>query len=111
MTCAEPREPPSARDIRMVVLSSVLGTTMEWYDFFLYGMAAGLVFGRLHFPAGDPTVGTLLAFASFAIGFLSRPLGGLLFGHVGDRIGRERWAKRHSSPTAGGSPSFSAHCS
>ena len=90
MTSSEPRNPASARDIRMVVLSSVLGTTIEWYDFFLYGMAAGLVFGRLHFPADDPVVATLLAFASFAVGFLARPLGGLLFGHIGDRIGRKR---------------------
>lgn len=63
---------------------------MEWYDFFLYGIAAGLVFQRLFFPGADPIVGTLLAFATFAIGFVARPIGGLVFGHIGDRVGRKK---------------------
>ncbi|RAJ68914.1 putative MFS family arabinose efflux permease [Streptomyces sp. Amel2xB2] len=79
-----------ARGLRTVVLSSLLGTTVEWYDFFLYSTAAGLVFGELFFPTGNGTVGTMLSFATFAVGFLARPVGGLLFGHIGDRIGRKR---------------------
>ncbi|MFZ3561579.1 MFS transporter [Streptomyces sp. BH055] len=78
------------RKLRTVVLSSLLGTTVEWYDFFLYSTAASLVFGKLFFPATNGTVGTMLAFATFAVGFVARPLGGLLFGHIGDRVGRKR---------------------
>ncbi|MEC4764321.1 MFS transporter [Mycobacterium sherrisii] len=81
---------PTRAEIRTVVASSILGTTVEWYDFFLYGIAAGLVFRRLFFPSTDPLVGTLLAFATFAIGFVARPVGGLLFGHIGDRVGRKK---------------------
>ncbi|MGW8376939.1 MFS transporter [Streptomyces sp. ODS28] len=87
---AQDRQAPSARKLRTVVLSSLLGTTVEWYDFFLYSTAASLVFGKLFFPTGNGTVGTMLSFATFAVGFLVRPLGGLLFGHIGDRIGRKR---------------------
>ena len=68
----------------------MIGTTIEWYDFFLYGSAAALVFNVLFFPAGSPLVGTLLAFSSYAIGFLFRPLGGLVFGHFGDKLGRKK---------------------
>ena len=68
----------------------MIGTTVEWYDFFLYGSAAALVFGRLFFPGISPLAGTLLAFATYAIGFGARPLGGLVFGHFGDRHGRKR---------------------
>ncbi|RAX51252.1 MFS transporter [Arthrobacter sp. AQ5-05] len=71
------------------MLSCVVGTTVEWYDFFLYGMAAGLVFDKLYFPTADPLIGTLLAFATFAVGFVARPIGGLIFGHIGDKIGRK----------------------
>ncbi|MFD6275287.1 MFS transporter [Streptomyces sp. NPDC060209] len=71
------------------MLASLLGTTVEWYDFFLYSTAAGLVFNKLFFPTADGTVGTMLAFATFAVGFVARPVGGLLFGHLGDRIGRK----------------------
>lgn len=78
------------KDIRIVMLSCVVGTTVEWYDFFLYGMAAGLVFNKLFFPSDDPLIGTILAFASFAVGFVARPVGGLIFGHIGDRVGRKK---------------------
>ncbi|MFJ8207775.1 MFS transporter [Streptomyces sp. NPDC096033] len=83
---------PSARpgNIKRVVAASLVGTTIEWYDFFLYGSAAALVFNTLFFPAGDPLVGTLLAFLTYAVGFAARPLGGVVFGHFGDRIGRKR---------------------
>src|SRR5215212_5678791 len=76
--------------LRRVVLASLIGTTIEWYDFFLYGSAAALVFNKLFFPSFDPLVGTLLAFATYAVGFVARPLGGIVFGHYGDRIGRKR---------------------
>jgi len=79
----------SRDDVRRVVAASVIGATIEWYDFFLYGAVAGLVFNKLYFPANDPFVSTLLAYTTFAIGFLARPLGGLIFGHLGDRIGRK----------------------
>lgn len=78
------------KDIRIVMLSCIVGTTVEWYDFFLYGMAAGLVFNKLFFPSDDPLIGTILAFASFAVGFVARPIGGLVFGHIGDRVGRKK---------------------
>ncbi|MBB5131501.1 MHS family shikimate/dehydroshikimate transporter-like MFS transporter [Thermocatellispora tengchongensis] len=65
-----------------------MGTALEWYDFFIYGTAAALVFGDLFFPGDDPAAGTLAAFATFGVGFLFRPLGGIVFGHLGDRIGR-----------------------
>jgi MFS family permease len=81
---------PTRGEIRTVVASSILGTTVEWYDFFLYGIAAGLVFHKLFFPSADPIVGTLLAFGTFAIGFVARPVGGLIFGHIGDRVGRKK---------------------
>jgi metabolite-proton symporter len=76
--------------LRRVVLASLIGTTIEWYDFFLYGSAAALVFNRLFFPEFDPLVGTMLAFATYALGFVARPVGGIVFGHFGDRIGRKR---------------------
>ncbi|SER32184.1 metabolite-proton symporter [Lentzea xinjiangensis] len=76
--------------IKKVVGASLIGTTVEWYDFFLYGSAAALVFNKLFFPTADPLTGTLLAFTTYAIGFLARPLGGLVFGHYGDRLGRKK---------------------
>ncbi|NKE55511.1 MHS family MFS transporter [Lentzea sp. PSKA42] len=76
--------------IKKVVGASLIGTTVEWYDFFLYGSAAALVFNKLFFPTADPLNGTLLAFTTYAIGFLARPLGGLVFGHFGDRLGRKK---------------------
>ena len=72
-----------------VVAASLVGTSLEWYDFFVYGTAAALVFNKLFFPTFDPLVGTLLAFTTFAVGFVARPLGGVVFGHYGDRLGRK----------------------
>ncbi|MEB3368598.1 hypothetical protein [Saccharopolyspora mangrovi] len=80
----------SRKDVRTVITSSPMGTTVEWYDFFLYSTAASLVFDELFFPTDDPAVSTMLAFVTFFVGFVARPLGGVLFGHVGDRIGRKR---------------------
>jgi len=79
-----------ARPLRKVVWASVVGTTIEWYDFFLYGTAAALVFNREFFPNADPLTGAMLAFTTYALGFLARPLGGVVFGHFGDRIGRKQ---------------------
>ena len=75
--------------IRRVVASALVGATIEWYDFFLYGVVAGIVFNKLYFPASDPVVATLLAYTTFAVGFVTRPLGGILFGHFGDKLGRK----------------------
>jgi MHS family shikimate/dehydroshikimate transporter-like MFS transporter len=75
--------------IRQVATASFIGTTIEWYDFFLYGTAAALVFGQLFFPGEDPLIGTLLAFATYGVGFAARPFGGIVFGHFGDRVGRK----------------------
>jgi MFS transporter, MHS family, shikimate and dehydroshikimate transport protein len=72
-----------------VALASFVGSTVEWYDFFIYGTATALVFGQLFFPTENPVLGTLSAFATFGVGFLFRPLGGAFFGHFGDRIGRK----------------------
>ena len=76
-------------NIRRVVISALVGATIEWYDFFLYGVVAGLVFNKLYFPGSDPVVSTLLAYTTFAVGFVTRPLGGVIFGHFGDKIGRK----------------------
>jgi metabolite-proton symporter len=81
---------PERSSLTRVIASSLIGTTIEWYDFFLYGSAAALVFNKLFFPSFDPLVGTLLAFATYAVGFVARPLGGIVFGHYGDRIGRKK---------------------
>src|SRR5437899_1152747 len=72
-----------------VATASLIGTAIEWYDFFLYGTAAALIFNKLFFPNFDPMMGTLLAFATYALGFIARPLGGVVFGHYGDKIGRK----------------------
>jgi MFS family permease len=84
---------PSAQDAERqmapVILSSMLGTAIEWYDFFLYGTMATLVFPKLFFPKSDPVVGTLLALLTFLVGFIARPIGGAFFGHLGDRVGRK----------------------
>ncbi|QYC44975.1 Inner membrane metabolite transport protein YhjE [Nonomuraea coxensis DSM 45129] len=78
-----------ATSIKKIVAASLIGTTIEWYDFFLYGSAAALVFNQLFFPESDPLTGTLLSFLTYAVGFVARPLGGLVFGHFGDRVGRK----------------------
>lgn len=78
------------QNLRRVVISSLIGAVIEWYDFFLYGVVAGLVFNKIYFPAADPTVGTILAFATFAVGFVARPFGGIIFGHFGDKLGRKK---------------------
>ena len=72
-----------------MILAASIGSALEWYDFFLYGTAAALVFGELFFPKSDPVVGTLLSFLTFGVGFVVRPLGGILFGIMGDRFGRK----------------------
>jgi metabolite-proton symporter len=77
------------QSIRKVVVASLIGTSLEWYDFFLYGSAAALVFNKLFFPDADPLTGTLLAFATSATGFVARPIGGVVFGHYGDKLGRK----------------------
>jgi metabolite-proton symporter len=73
-----------------IVGTALAGASIEWYDFFIYGTAAATVFPALFFPKSDPLVGTLLAFGTFAVGFIARPVGGVLFGHYGDRVGRKR---------------------
>src|SRR5438270_195955 len=80
---------PSTREIQRVAFASAIGCVIEWYDFFLYGVVAGLVFNKLFFPNQDPFIGILLAYATFAVGFVARPVGGILFGHFGDRLGRK----------------------
>ncbi len=75
--------------MRAIVVASVIGTTVEWYDFLIYGTAAALVFNKLFFPGFDPLMGTLAAFATYAVGFVARPFGGAVFGHFGDRAGRK----------------------
>src|SRR5262245_60453091 len=77
------------RQLRRAIVASTVGTVIEAYDFLLYGQVAGLVFAKLYFPASDPLVGTLQAFAIYAVGFLARPVGAAIFGHYGDRIGRK----------------------
>jgi MHS family shikimate/dehydroshikimate transporter-like MFS transporter len=77
------------QSIKKVAAASFIGTTIEWYDFFLYGTAAALVFGELFFPESEPLIGTLLALGTYAVGFVARPVGGIIFGHYGDRIGRK----------------------
>lgn len=84
-----PADAVPVNSVRRVVLASFIGTTIEWYDFFLYGTAAALVFNRLFFPTLDPFAGTMASFATYAVGFFARPLGGVVFGHFGDRMGRK----------------------
>lgn len=84
---AEASPPPLMRRVALAVL---IGTTIEWFDFLIYGLSAALVFAPLFFPSADPVVGTLLAFSTFAVGFGARPIGGMVLGHFGDRIGRKK---------------------
>ncbi|MGZ5369457.1 MAG: MFS transporter [Aeromicrobium sp.] len=83
-------EAPPKSSIQKVVFASLIGTAVEWYDFFLYGSAAALVFGTLFFPESDPLTATMLAFGTYALGFVARPLGGVVFGHFGDKVGRKK---------------------
>jgi metabolite-proton symporter len=80
---------PRPVETRRVVIAGFVGTTIEWYDYFLYGTAAALVFDKLFFPNMDPLTGTMAAFGTFAVGFFARPLGGVVFGHFGDKLGRK----------------------
>jgi len=82
-------EAEHGRQLRRAVIASTIGTTIEWYDFFLYSIVTGLVFAKLFFPHSDPLVGTLEAFGIYAVGFIARPIGAAIFGHFGDRIGRK----------------------
>src|SRR5579872_2886462 len=77
------------RQLRRAVIASTIGTTIEWYDFFVYGTVTALVFAKLYFPRANPLVGTLEAFSVYAVGFFSRPIGAAIFGHWGDRLGRK----------------------
>ncbi|GAA3106608.1 MFS transporter [Streptomyces rectiviolaceus] len=93
MAAATPRaqgKTPGKPGIARIISASLIGTTIEWYDFFLYGSAAALVFNTLFFPDSDPLVGTLLSFLTYAVGFAARPIGGVVFGHYGDKIGRKK---------------------
>lgn len=83
------KQEPAQASLAAVVAASTIGCTIEWYDFFLYGVFASLVFNKLFFPTFDPIVGTLIAYTTFAVGFVARPVGGLIFGHFGDRLGRK----------------------
>src|ERR1700739_2340813 len=83
-----PETDPRVR-LRRPVIASTVGTTIEWYDFLLYSVVTGLVFGKLFFPESDPLVGVLQAFAVYTVGFIARPIGAAIFGHYGDRIGRK----------------------
>jgi MFS family permease len=88
-TYASLPESEQSAQLRKAVIASTVGTTIEWYDFFLYGTAAGLVFGKLYFPNQEPLAATLSAFGTYFIGFAARPIGAAIFGHYGDRIGRK----------------------
>ncbi|MBL8629848.1 MAG: MFS transporter, partial [Rhodospirillaceae bacterium] len=77
------------RHLKRAVIASTIGTTIEWYDFFLYSTVTGLVFAKLYFPESEPLMGTLQAFMVYAVGFAARPIGAAIFGHYGDRIGRK----------------------
>lgn len=86
---ATPNHASKQSSHRIAGISSMVGTTIEWYDFFIYGTAAALIFNKLFFPSLDPLTGTLAAFGTYAVGFIGRPLGGLVFGHFGDKVGRK----------------------
>ena len=77
------------KTLNQTVISSLIGATIEWSDFFLFGVMAGVVLNKLYFPSDDPTVSLMLSYATFAAGFVTRPLGGIVFGHLGDKVGRK----------------------
>jgi len=89
VTAAPVEDAEHRANLRKAVIAATVGTTIEWYDFFIYGTAAGLVFGKLYFPHEDPLTATLAAFGTYFIGFIGRPIGAAIFGHYGDRIGRK----------------------
>ncbi|MGE8382360.1 MAG: MFS transporter, partial [Pseudomonas putida] len=82
--------PGKRADIRRLAAASSIGTTLEWYDFTVYNLMAALVFNVIFFPSFDPLAGTVIAFSTYAVGYVSRPLGGIIFGSLGDKLGR-RW--------------------
>ncbi|MGE8640793.1 MAG: MFS transporter, partial [Achromobacter sp.] len=86
---AAPATPSTARQPVRAATAAFVGTTIEWYDFYIYATAAALVFGKVFFPGADPFISTMASFGTFAAGFLARPLGGVIFGHLGDRVGRK----------------------
>ena len=115
LTSTHPNEEtPSLNRARRAALGSFAGAVVDWYDFLLYGITAALVFNREFFPQVSPAMGTLAAFATFGVGFLFRPLGGVIFGHFGDRLGRKRmlmltvWMMGIATALIGILPSFSA---
>ncbi|MFE6801628.1 MFS transporter [Streptomyces sp. NPDC057681] len=84
------KTPPGGSAVRRAFFASLTGTALEWYDFAIYSVAAALVFGDVFFPSEDPATGTLLAFSTYAVGYVSRPLGGFVFGRLGDKLGRKK---------------------
>ena len=86
---AEAEDPERARHLRRAIIASTVGTTIEWYDYFLYSTVTPLVFAALYFPSSDPLTSQLNAFAVYFVGFIARPIGAAIFGHYGDRIGRK----------------------
>jgi len=94
MTESAPAPSPASESagdsVWRVVGASMVGTTLEWYDFFLYGTAAAVVFPKVFFIKSDPLTATLLSFLTYALGFAARPIGGVVFGHIGDRVGRKK---------------------
>src|SRR5271165_939035 len=83
-------EPHGARTPKKAALASWIGSALEYYDFFIYGTAAALVFGKIFFPSSDPSTGLLLALATFGVGYVARPVGAFFMGHIGDKFGRKR---------------------
>jgi len=83
-------KPSASPQPRRAAAAAFIGTMIEWYDFYIYATAAALVFGQLFFPSEDKLFSTMAAFGTFAVGFFARPLGGIVFGHIGDRIGRKK---------------------